>query len=147
MRHSAEAALHRARVHFLSNSYALTAMLRVGLSSLRPLLNPTVFQAARRCQAQTFTSRAFSNSAKQHVLQNIRRRPTILSTSLLSKFSRAISTDAEAVVSRPSQQEAWKKFGITEVRKTICHTTITRADSIGLGHSRWNNTRSGGILE
>ncbi|KIM88934.1 hypothetical protein PILCRDRAFT_813932 [Piloderma croceum F 1598] len=89
-------------------------MLRVGLStSLRPLLNPSIFQAARQCRPQTFASRAYSSTSKPNVLQSIRRRPTILSASLLSKFSRTITTDAEAVVSRPSQAESWKKLGIT----------------------------------
>lgn len=94
----------------LSNSCPLTTttMLRVGL--LRPIFN---LQSAARCKPQAF-SRAFSNTSKPNVLQsNFRSRPTILSLSLLSKFSRSISS--ESVVSRPSQAESWKKFAITAV--------------------------------
>jgi len=85
-------------------------MLRVGL---RPSLNQCAFKAAGQCRSQVFVSRAFSTTPKPNVLQSIRRQPTILSTSLLSRFSRTITTDAEAVVSRPSQAESWRKFGIT----------------------------------
>ncbi|KAF7979441.1 hypothetical protein HWV62_42590 [Athelia sp. TMB] len=50
--------------------------------------------------------------SKPNVLQGARARSTIFTPSLLSKSSRFISTEAP-VVSRPSSQEAWKKFAIT----------------------------------
>jgi len=98
-------------------------MLRVGLStSLKPLLNPSILQTAGRCRPQTFSSRAFSNSAKPNVWQTIRKRPTIVSPSLLSKFSRTVVTDAESIITRPSSAQAWKKFGITAA--TVAGTII-----------------------
>ncbi|KIJ65058.1 hypothetical protein HYDPIDRAFT_88701 [Hydnomerulius pinastri MD-312] len=42
----------------------------------------------------------------------LQKRSTILSPSLLSRFSRTIVTDAQTVTTA-SSQEAWKKFGIT----------------------------------
>jgi len=82
--------------------------LRLGV--IRPVFN---IKSAARCRPQVFSARAFSNMSKPNVLQgSTRARPTILTPSLLSKFSRFISTEAP-VVSRPSSRDAWKKFAIT----------------------------------
>ena len=98
----------------ISFLHSTTIMLRVGLST--SLFSPSLFQAAGRCRSQAF-SRTFSHSTKPNVLQGVRRQPTVLSSSLLSKFSRSITNDAQVIVGRPSQAEAWKKFAITAARK------------------------------
>ncbi|KAF9245901.1 Bax inhibitor family protein [Melanogaster broomeanus] len=86
-------------------------MLPIGLScTFRPVLGRTVFQVAARSRVQPFStnSRAGFGTFKNA----FQKRPTILSPTLLSRFSRTITTDAQTVTSA-SSQEAWKRFGIT----------------------------------
>lgn len=91
----------------------LLAMFRASLvSSLRPLTNPLVFQAARRPQGVAF--RSFS-SARPNVLAAVQKRAATPSA-FLFKQSRTFLTDSASVVARPTQQQAWVRYGITAVR-------------------------------
>jgi len=86
-------------------------MLYLGLSStLRSSLRSNVAKAIVRPHVQPFSMRTQSNNANiRSVLQN---RPTVLSPTLLSRFSRSVTTDAQTVTAS-SSQDAWKRFGIT----------------------------------
>ncbi|KAI0937254.1 hypothetical protein AcV5_005203 [Taiwanofungus camphoratus] len=95
-------------------------MFRVGIvSSLRPITSPIVVQAARRPQVHSF--RAFSN-LRSNVLAALQKRSPTLSSSLFTNPSRTLLTDASSVVTRPSQAEAWKRYGITAA--TVAGTII-----------------------
>lgn len=108
----------RARVLISSNPLLSTIMFRVGIvSSLRPITSPIVVQAARRPQVHSF--RAFSN-LRSNVLAALQKRSPTLSSSLFTNPSRTLLTDASSVVTRPSQAEAWKRYGITAVSTQFC---------------------------
>ncbi|KAH9950913.1 Bax inhibitor family protein [Amylocystis lapponica] len=93
-------------------------MFRVGVVSLRPLASPAFAQAARRPLPYAF--RSFSN-LRPNVLSVVQKRSP-LSPSFFSNPSRTFLTDGSAVVSRPSQSEAWKRYGITAV--TVAGTIV-----------------------
>ncbi|KAH9835895.1 Bax inhibitor family protein [Rhodofomes roseus] len=88
------------------------------VSSLRPLTNPLVFQAARHPQGVAF--RSFSN-ARPNVLAAVQKRATLPSASFVRQ-SRSFLTDSAPVVTRPTQQEAWKRYGITAA--TVAGTIV-----------------------
>ncbi|KAI0727846.1 Bax inhibitor family protein [Fomitopsis betulina] len=94
-------------------------MFRASLvSSLRPLTNPLVFQAARRPQGVAF--RSFS-SARPNVLAAVQKRAATPSA-FLFKQSRTFLTDSASVVARPTQQQAWVRYGITAA--TVAGTIV-----------------------
>lgn len=100
---------------------SFVAMLYLGLSSsLRYALRRNVAEAVMRPRAQPFSMRAPSNNVS-NIRSMLQSRPTILSPTVLSRFSRAITTDAHTITPS-SSQEAWKRFGITAV---MWHATIT----------------------
>ncbi|KZT02501.1 Bax inhibitor family protein [Laetiporus sulphureus 93-53] len=96
-------------------------MFRVGIvSSLRPLSSPLVAQAARRpLPASSF--RSFS-SLRPNVFATLQKRSSGLRSPFFSNHSRTLLTDASPVVARPSQSEAWKRYGITAV--TVAGTIV-----------------------
>ena len=103
---------HLSRPCILTTTLPLLAMFRASfVSSLRPLTNPLVFQAARHPQGVAF--RSFS-SARPNVLAAVQKRAAFPSA-FFFKQSRTFLTDSAPVVARPTQQEAWKRYGITAV--------------------------------
>jgi len=82
-------------------------MLRLGLSSLsRPLTSP------KFVPGPPGLSRNFS-SLRSNVFQYSSQKRATLFAPLLLRSSRTFMTDSAAVVSRPSQEDAWKRFGVT----------------------------------
>jgi len=95
-------------------------MFRAGIiSSIRPLTSPLVVQAARR--PQVFPLRSFSQ-LRPNVLDNLQKRPSGFRTTLFFNSSRTFLTDSTPVVARPTQSEAWKRYGITAA--TVAGTII-----------------------
>jgi len=94
-----------------SPSSLVFTMIRLALSSLRPVIRPNVFRAT--CSPLKPSLRAFSN-VRPNVLQSLPKRSAFCSPSTVLT-TRSFMTDTSAVVSRPNQQETWKRFGITAV--------------------------------
>ncbi|KAI0361489.1 Bax inhibitor family protein [Trametes cingulata] len=93
-------------------------MLRVSfVSAVRPLATSCFSQTARNPQMSTF--RLYS-SLRPNVLSSLKRSP--LSPNSLARQSRTFITDAQQVVVRPNQAEAWKRFGITAA--TVAGTIV-----------------------
>ncbi|TFK94428.1 Bax inhibitor family protein [Polyporus arcularius HHB13444] len=93
-------------------------MLRAGfVSTLRPLATSGCAHAARQRQIHTF--RLYS-SLRSSTLSSLKSSP--LSRSSFFGQSRTFLTDAKPVVYRPTQEEAWKRFGITAL--TVAGTIV-----------------------
>ncbi|KAH9858073.1 Bax inhibitor family protein [Lenzites betulinus] len=93
-------------------------MFRVSFASaVRPLGTPAFSQAARN---PTMSSFRLYSSFRPNVLASFKRSP--LSPSFFTKQSRTFLTDAQAVVQKPPQAEAWKRFGITAA--TVAGTIV-----------------------
>ena len=104
---------HPSRPCILTTTLLLLVMFRARIvSTLRPLTSPLVLQAARHPQGVAF--RSFSSS-RPNVLAAVQKRATFPS-GFFFKQSRTFLTDSAPVVARPTQQEAWKRYGITAVR-------------------------------
>jgi hypothetical protein len=94
--------------HIISGSSVILMMLRLTLSSLsRPLAGPRVTLGTPGLSRNFSSLRSTFNS--------VPKRPTS-SSNFWSRCSRTFMTDSAAVVARPTQQEAWRKYGITAVR-------------------------------
>ncbi|KAI8990548.1 Bax inhibitor family protein [Trametes punicea] len=91
-------------------------MLRVSfVSAFRPLSTP--LQTASNPQLTTYR---LYTSLRPNVLSSLRHSP--LSSSSFARQSRTFLTDAKPVVYKPSQAEAWRRFGITAA--TVAGTII-----------------------
>ncbi|KAL6304769.1 Bax inhibitor family protein [Sparassis latifolia] len=101
-------------------------MFRVTLvSSLRPLTNPVVVQAAQGVRLTSFRTFSSFRSAnfRPNVLAALRKRsPTLATASFFANSSRTLLTDSAAVTTRPSQAEAWRRYGFTAA--TVAGTII-----------------------
>ncbi|KAI0698406.1 bax inhibitor [Cerioporus squamosus] len=87
------------------------------ISTLRPLATSGFPKTAR--QPQIHTSRLYS-SLRPNILSSL--KPSPLSRSTISGQSRTFLTDAKPVVYRPTQEEGWKRFGITAL--TVAGTIV-----------------------
>ncbi|KAI0669778.1 Bax inhibitor family protein [Trametes maxima] len=93
-------------------------MLRMSfVSTVRPLTTSGFSRAALGPQASTF--RLYS-TIRPNVLSSFKRSP--LWSPAFARRSRTFLTDAQAVVHKPSQAEAWKRFGITAA--TVAGTIV-----------------------
>ncbi|OBZ68596.1 Growth hormone-inducible transmembrane protein [Grifola frondosa] len=94
-------------------------MFRVAFaSSVRPLANPLLIHTARHPQVNSI--RTFSN-LRPSVLKTLKSRSPTLSA-LFFRPSRTLLTDSTAVVTRPTQAQAWMRYGITAA--TVAGTVV-----------------------
>ena len=119
-------------------------MLRLSLFAYtRPLFTP-------RSGLKVFPLRSFGSigpGARPRILEILRNRPPNVVTKSLRQSSRGIVDSA--VVSRPSQTEAWRRYAVTAVRSTWI--ALARAENplrtafVGdrRRHYRWR----GGVFE
>ncbi|KAN0134309.1 Inhibitor of apoptosis-promoting Bax1 domain containing protein [Lactarius tabidus] len=92
-------------------------MLRLGLfASARPLIVPI----SSRTTSHVFCLRSFGSTARPRILETLRNRPATLLTKQFQQSSRGIVDSA--VVSRPPQAEAWKRYAVTAA--TVAGTII-----------------------
>lgn len=77
----------------------------------------TVFRAGQPSM-RLATIRTLTHSSRPNAPNVLKGRWTGLSAQF-RRSSRMFMTDSAPVVSRPSQQEAWKRFGITAVRVEV----------------------------
>ena len=92
------------------NHHHISLMLRLSLFVFsRPLLGPAV----SRSGLKTFPLRSFASAARPRILEVLRNRPSNFITKPFQQSSRGIVDSA--VVSRPSQTEAWRRYAITAV--------------------------------
>ncbi|KAH9065626.1 Bax inhibitor family protein [Lactarius vividus] len=92
-------------------------MLGLGLfASTRPLLSPV----SSRITPHVFCLRSFGSAARPRIVDTLRNGPPKFVTKPLQQSSRGIVDSA--VVSRPSQSEAWKRYAITAA--TIAGTIV-----------------------
>lgn len=124
-------------------------MLRLGLFAYtRPLFGP-------RSGLKVLPLRSFGSTARPRILEVLRNRPSSFVTSFITKpfqqSSRGIVDSA--VVSRPSQTEAWRRYAVTAVCR-INHRTCCPARTIPilylthlLGHGRRYHRCGGGVFE
>ncbi|KAI0756875.1 Bax inhibitor family protein [Daedaleopsis nitida] len=93
-------------------------MIRVSfVSTVRPVARSWFTQSVKQPPMQTFR---FYSSLRPNVLSSLKSSP--LSRSGLSGQSRTFITDAKPVVYRPTQGEAWKRYGITAL--TVAGTIV-----------------------
>ncbi|KAI0801145.1 Bax inhibitor family protein [Fomes fomentarius] len=86
-------------------------MLRFSfVSPMRPLSASGFAQAARQPHMHTFR---FYSSLRPNTLSSLKSSPFLRTR--FSGQSRTFLTDAKPVVYRPTQEEAWKRYGITAV--------------------------------
>ena len=114
-----------------------SVMLRATFSTLRPFATPGFAHAAKAPQVQTF--RLYS-SLRPNVLSSFKSSP--LSRTTFFGQSRTFLTDAKPVVYRPTQEDAWKRFGITAVRVPrsyrLCRVAYScRNPDHGCRNDRW----------
>ncbi|KAI0275311.1 inhibitor of apoptosis-promoting Bax1-domain-containing protein [Gloeopeniophorella convolvens] len=92
-------------------------MLRINIfASIKPLLGPN----ASRAGPHALPLRSFTNSARPRILEALRNRPTNLFAKPFQASSRGIVDSA--VVSRPTQSEAWKRYAVTAA--TVAGTIV-----------------------
>ncbi|KAH9044345.1 Bax inhibitor family protein [Lactarius pseudohatsudake] len=92
-------------------------MLRLGLfASTRPLL----FPVSSRITPHASYLRSFGSAARPRIVDMLRNRPPKFVTKPFQQSSRGIVDSA--VISRPSQSEAWKRYAITAA--TIAGTVV-----------------------
>jgi hypothetical protein len=85
-------------------------MLRLGIfASTRPLL-----PVSSRTTSHVFCVRSFGNTARPRILETLRNRHAAFITKPFQQSSRGIADSA--VISRPPQAEAWKRYAVTAVR-------------------------------
>ena len=104
-----------------NNFYSTTTMLRLNLfASARPFFGPV----AHRPGLKVFPLRSFGSvGARPHILEIFRNRPPNVVTKPFQQSSRGIVDSA--VISRPSQTEAWRRYAVTAVRWIARHCTST----------------------
>jgi len=95
---------------------SFATMLRLGFTSLSRPLNPSKLVSG----APGF-SRNLS-FLRSNVFTNAPRKPAAFSPGMWPKSSRTFMTDANAIVARPTQQEAWKRYGVTAL--TVAGTVV-----------------------
>ena len=89
-------------------------MLRLSLfAHPRPLFGPV----APRSGPHVFPLRSFSSAVRPRILEALRNRPPSSFTKPFQQSSRSIVDSA--VISRPSQTEAWKRYAITAVCRVV----------------------------
>jgi hypothetical protein len=88
------------------NHHHLSLMLRLSLFAYaKPLFGPV----GPRSGLKAFPLRSFGSAARPRILEAIRNRPS----NLFTKSSRGIVDSA--VISRPSQTDAWRRYAIMTV--------------------------------
>jgi hypothetical protein len=96
---------------FNCNHHHLLLMLRLGLFAYT---NPLFRPVASRSGPRILPLRPFGSTARPWVLEVLRARPTNFISKPFQQTSRSIVDSA--VVSRPSQAEAWRRYAVTAVR-------------------------------
>jgi hypothetical protein len=97
----------------------LSVMLRLSLLAYtRPLLGPTVLRSG----PHVLPLRTFGSTARPRILEALRNRSPSFFTKPFQQSSRSIVDSA--VVSRPSQTEAWRRYAITAVCRVVIIITL-----------------------
>ena len=123
------------------NHHHLSVMLRLSFSACtRPLFGPV----APRSGLKAFPIRSFGSAARPRIQEVLRSRPSNFFTKPFQQSSRGIVDSA--VVSRPSQTEAWRRYAITAVCSIITCAgphIMTHFAGHGRRYHRWG----GGVFE
>ena len=97
----------------------LSVMLRLSLLAYtRPLLGPTVLRSG----PHVLPLRTFGSTARPRILEALRNRSPSFFTKPFQQSSRSIVDSA--VVSRPPQTEAWRRYAITAVCRVVIIITL-----------------------
>jgi hypothetical protein len=92
-------------------------MLRLSLFAYtKPLFGPTVLRSG----PHVLPLRSFGSTARPRILEALRNRSPSFFTKPFQQSSRTIVDSA--VVSRPSQTEAWRRYAVT----AVCRVVIVR---------------------
>jgi hypothetical protein len=122
------------------NHHHSPLMLRLGLFAYtRPLFRPV----APRSGLKVFSLRSFGSvEARPRILEVLRNRPPNVVTRPFQQSSRGIVDSA--VISRPSQTEAWRRYAVTAV---CCIARAEPATYTFVGHGRRHYHRRRGVFE
>ncbi|KAI0319050.1 inhibitor of apoptosis-promoting Bax1-domain-containing protein [Amylostereum chailletii] len=94
-------------------------MLRLGIfAAVRPLARPSVARATPHC----VSFRAFSNASRPNVLDALKKRQNAFFTFSFKPGQSSRTITNSAVITRPTQQEAWKRYAVTAA--TVAGTVI-----------------------
>jgi hypothetical protein len=115
-------------------------MLRLGLFAYtRPLFRPV----APRSGLKVFSLRSFGSvEARPRILEVLRNRPPNVVTRPFQQSSRGIVDSA--VISRPSQTEAWRRYAVTAV---CCIARAEPTTYTFVGHGRRHYHWRRGVFE
>jgi len=102
----------------LFSSSHLANMLRVGIfASVSPLSRQSL--NAIRCNSSVVSFRSFGRTihSRPNILETLRTRPNAFSSSYFyNSFRSSRGITNSAIITRPTQQEAWKRYAVTAVR-------------------------------
>jgi hypothetical protein len=96
------------------NHHHLSLMLRLSLFAYtKPLFGPVAPRSGLKAFPLRRGLRSFGSAARPRILEVIRNRPSNFVTKPFQQSSRGIVDSA--VISRPSQTDAWRRYAITAV--------------------------------